>query len=397
MVASVGLLIGYGSVANSAVTVPVATVMQEDDDHDHDHEAHEHENHSHSDGNVEVIVVQEGDVSSQNAAKKILAKHNIKLHELLSGDGNHEIVVIDSDGKGGDVSKDLHKHMVQILHGKKSGNVIRKELVNKLSAKHNVHLHELLSKQGGDHEIVVIKNDDDESEVDANNLHKHLIEIVQSQESGDVDRHSIANKLRQLADQLDATNSAKQTGKKFRKKIEIRGNGGHGIHIEKRALNKSSNQKVIEFTTESGKHLVIDKVGEPQNVVIELKTDGNIHAHGGEHSKKIIRANGQVIVLDTDHDSDHNVVVDEIRLDGTVDLLSARKKGKKLESKANVFVKKIRGDREHQNHAKELHFGHGATSDEAMEDSLDDFRKELQRLRKDLKELKSRKAKKANK
>lgn len=233
LVTSIGLLIGYGSFANCAA--PAAALLQ-DDDHQKDHNARRHEIHSHSDGNIEVVVVRDDDQEAK-----------------------------DDEG--------LHRHLLELLHDEKSGKVNHQALIEMLKANHKIHLHRLHSEQGGDHEVVVIKADAEEGDDDVE-LHSHLVERLHGKISGKVNHQELAEKLRQIADRLEAHDENAHPKHEVRRKIEI-----------------------------------LRKTDEPQQLIIELKAenDEKAHSHDGDHAKMILHLK--------EDDAGHNVFVEEIQGD----------------------------------------------------------------------------------
>ena len=413
MVASMGLLVGYGSIAQCAIFAP-AVIATQDHDHAKQHDVLLQEIHSDHDENVKVIVLQDGDSDHKDLIKKLHADHNVQLHKLHSGeDGNVEIVVL-QDGEEGHAG-----------------------LLKKLGANHKIQVHRRHSDKDGNVEVFVTKGGEQDLDVNVE-LHGHLAEMLHGKVSGNVDHKELARKLRAIADQLDGKGDAVHAKHKHHN-IEIHHGGGHEIHIDKGAIVEKLRHRIVELHADSGNRIVHNKTGEPRHMIIDLKKDGkgNVHVHEGDHKKMVLHAKK--------HDAHHNVVVDKIHVDGDheihveigsngekpnheifefktdsgkhivlgksgdprqmiielktdgkgdVHVLDGDHKNMILHAKKHgahhdVIVDKIHGASDHKPHAHKSQVGNGKTSGE-KDRSMDAMRDELKQLRRELNQLRSK-------
>ena len=219
--------------------------------------------------------------------------------------------------------------------------------------KHNIRIHE---RHGGDDEnveVVVIQGD----KQDDSDLHKHVVGLLHGNGSEGVNHKELAKKLREIADQLDgSSHTAHPQLELHQHDVEIHHGGAHKIQIEKRSGSSKPSHRIIEFNTETGKRINLNKTGAPHEMTIELKIDehGNVHASNDGHRKMILHAK--------ELEPGHNIIVEEIQ---------------------------VTGDDNPQE--EKLHFGSGATSDEGGLSAMEKLRHELHQLRQELGQLRSKK------
>lgn len=255
LITCLGLFVGYGSVATAAAVARPVAILQ-DEDHPQ-HVVVELEEHQlDADGNIEVIMVQEGESSPSRLLEKFDTNHNVTLHRLDPGqDGNVEVIVTKGDEQDGDV--DLHGHLVELLHGPGTDKINHQEL---------------------------------------------------------------ARKLRDIAHQLEGQTTNAQPNHKLHQKIEIHEGGEHEIHAEKLADVLSKHRGIHRFKIDSGGRFLLKNANEPRQMIIELESDNDstAHAHEGVHEQIVVhdqeQHSGQNIIVEKIHEEgDDNPLAAELR------------------------------------------------------------------------------------
>lgn len=281
MLASVGLIVGIGSVANGAIAAPAPQ--------DHEHKTHKVELkklNTDNDQNVEVIVIGESGSRQQDMLKKLKKKHNIEIGRLHGDqDENVEVIIIGDDDSD------------------------HKDLLKKLKTEHKIEIKKLHGDLAGDVEVVVVSDDEDHGNIEKK-IHRHVVDLLHGQGSSKADYREIANQLREIADRLDGGHSSnKKHG--HHEDIEIHHGGGHGVHVFKHAGSDKAEDEEIEIVTGAGKRFQIRKSDQPHEVFIEITPEGNpkVQALHDDHGKK------KWIYRSQDHDKAQNIFVEKIHTD----------------------------------------------------------------------------------
>ncbi len=360
LVASASLLIGAGSTTCSMAMSAVPIIQEHDEPETHVVKIRKH--HSDSDDEIKVVVVRDGDSITKELVKKLKSDHMGQLYELAAEtDANVEVAV------------------EVIQEGDKGHQGMLKKLKSDLKSQ----LHEIILDADDNNVFVLQDNDEGDVKMD---LHRHVADLLHGQKLGKHNHQALAEKLRQLADRLEAKNHEPHAVHKTDGKIEIHQSGEHKFHIKKRGKNENANHQKFEFTTDGGKHIVIGKPSQEETIVVELNlaSGEKLHSHDGDQMRIILNGEG--------HGSAHNVV-EGIHFDGdhSPSDLSQKITGriKKHLPDHKLVIEEFHLDGGLKTHEHKLHASSGTTSDEGLDASIRDLKNELKELREELKELRS--------
>ena len=375
--ASVGLVAGYGVFIIGAAPL-MAAVVRQDEGHQQDHDVHRQQVHSDADGNIEIVVVQDDESGDVPLLKKFKSDHDVQLHQFHSGkDENVEVIVLGDDEEKGASAK-LHRHLVELLHHNNSGQIDAGQLARKLKSAHKIHVRGLDDGKGGNIKVVVVGDDEQPGK-----RHNRGVEFLHRGRPGKVDHHELANRLRKIADQLDGTGHGAHAELELHSELKMIEGEDIGVLIE-RIADSHNGSRSVEMKPGSGKHVAPGSGGDAKKLIIEkLFADhrkGHVH---GDQAKVILRALGN---------DDPNVMVEKIHIDREDNAnIKAKAILHALEHDAdhNIIVDKINVDQDRSSHAHEFRFRNATTSDEALDQDLRELRKELQRLREEVNKLRS--------
>ena len=389
---SVGLLVVFGTVANAT---PLAALHQDRDEAKI--EVILQEIGAKSNDEIEAVIVEEIALDDQNPLKKIELK---QLKQAVANeDGDIELVVI-AGGDSNEHTEVLKRHKGQLRKLLSDDNVKVEvivtdeaeadgpKLLKKLRSSHDA-LNSKLHLGSGDHNVFVVRSDSDDDTV--LHQHKHLVEILHNQESGKNDLRSLANKLRQLADQLEAMHGTEYSANKSHKRIKVAPKGKNKFHFEKKSGKSKPDQKVMQWKTSAGEKVIVGQPGQAKTMIVEVKPDDD-----RQHSHSVGKSQKKIVLRGDAHEAHGNLFVEKIELDSKdqdpVDVArkiigQIKKKSTSPNAVQNIVVEALAADSDKKIDLKKGKSFKWKSSPKEMDSSIQDLRKELKELRRQIKEL----------